>query len=270
MASHDEHLRHSRRVSPTAHYTSQVWVRHGLSQPAFDTPKGRLLYAVLRPFNLAYEQLSDRASLDEGLLGRHLTIDAALEEAIAGGVSQVVEIAAGLSARGWRMVRKHSGLRYIEADLPDMAEHKRALLGPTEPRHEVVALDAFSRGEDGLEALGARLDPARGLAVITEGLINYFDRASVADLWQRVAAVSARFSSRVYLCDIITREHLSGMRGARLFRALLSAFAGGNVDVHFADDRAALDAARAAGFAHAELRSPSDNRRGGPRILVAR
>jgi O-methyltransferase involved in polyketide biosynthesis len=270
MASHDEHLRHSQRVSPTAHYTSQVWVRHGLSQPAFDTRKGRILWAALRPFNFAYEHLTDRASLDETLLGRHTTIDAALEEAIAGGVSQVVEIAAGLSARGWRMVRKHPGLRYIEADLPDMAAHKRALLGPTEARHEVVALDAFSRGDDGLEALGARLDPARGLAVITEGLINYFDTAAVGDLWQRIAAVSARFSQHVYICDIVTGDRIAGMRGALVFRALLSAFAGGTVTLHFSDGEAALEAARVAGFGRAELREAPGKRRGGNRILVAR
>jgi hypothetical protein len=63
---------------------------------------------------------------------------------------------------------------------------------------------------------------------------------------------------------------MAGMRGANLFRALLGAFAGGNVGVHFSDDASALTAARTAGFAQAELRVAPGRRRGGPLILVAR
>jgi hypothetical protein len=34
-------------ISPTAHYTSHVWVRNGLSHPELDTWEGRVLFGTL-------------------------------------------------------------------------------------------------------------------------------------------------------------------------------------------------------------------------------
>ena len=36
-------------ISPTAHYTGEVWSRNGLSHPALATTEGRLMHAALRP-----------------------------------------------------------------------------------------------------------------------------------------------------------------------------------------------------------------------------
>src|SRR4051812_43465992 len=91
----------SSRISPTAHYTSQVWFRHGMSHPALETAFGRRLHAALAPINFAY-RVTGRPNLDEMLLARHRCLDALLERAIASGeVSQVIEVAAGLSPRGF-------------------------------------------------------------------------------------------------------------------------------------------------------------------------
>src|SRR5258706_3280056 len=118
----------SSRISPTAHYTAQVWFRHGMSHPALETAYGRKLHAALAPINYAY-RLTGRPNLDEMLLARHRSLDALLERAIsAGEVSQVIEVAAGLSPRGFSFTRQHPELTYIEADLPDMAAHKRRAL----------------------------------------------------------------------------------------------------------------------------------------------
>ena len=81
-----------------------------------------------------------------------------LERAIeTRGVSQVVEVAAGLSPRGWRFVTRYGErLTYIEADLRDMAARKRGALermGSLGEHHRVVALDALR--EDGPESLSA-------------------------------------------------------------------------------------------------------------------
>ena len=69
-------------------------------------------------------------TLESYLLARHRAIDCLLEQAIERhGVTQVIEVAAGLSPRGWRFSRRYgSGLTYVEADLPDMAERKRRAL----------------------------------------------------------------------------------------------------------------------------------------------
>ena len=136
------------RISPTAHYTADVWVRSGLSDPALSTRLGAVLHAALAPLNETYGRLSDRPNLDAMLVARHRALDALLQRAIAAGrVGQVVEIAAGLSGRGCRFARRFPDLRYVETDLPDMAAHKRRVLdeaGLRGANHEVRELDALA------------------------------------------------------------------------------------------------------------------------------
>src|SRR3989440_11894372 len=91
-------------ISPTAHYTAYVWARNGLSHPALSTAEGRVLFESLRPLMIATGALRG-VSLEAYLLARHRAIDALLERAIErGDVSQVIEVACGLSPRGWRFV----------------------------------------------------------------------------------------------------------------------------------------------------------------------
>ena len=166
-------------ISPTAHYTGYVWVANDLSHPSFATLKGQGFYAALR----GPQWLSQRMggpTMDAILLARHSLIDWQLERAIASGaISQVIEIACGLSPRGWRFAERHgAAIDYIEADLPAMAQRKRDLLqgaGLDSAHHRVVDIDAFS--DDGalsLNALMSTLDRRKGTAIITEGLLNYF------------------------------------------------------------------------------------------------
>src|SRR5690606_29067941 len=103
----------SARLSPTAHYTGQVWYRNGLSDPAFTTREGERLHRIIAPLNAGSRAIGG-PTIDGMLLARHRLIDHLLETAIAAGeVSQVIEIAAGLSPRGWWMSRRHAGLRYV-------------------------------------------------------------------------------------------------------------------------------------------------------------
>jgi len=245
----------SARISPTAHYTAYVWARHGLGPDVLATPLGAALYLSLRPANLAWEQWSSRPSLDQMLLARHRSIDWLLEREIrAGRVAQVLEVAAGLSPRGVGLSGRYPRLRYVEADLPAMAAHKRGLLeqaGLLAPDHRVVEVDALAgSGDDSVAAVAAReLRPDAGTALVTEGLIGYFDGPAVRGMWTRFAEVLARFPAGVYLSDLHLAGEVGGMRGAAAFRCLLSAFVQGATHLHFDDDAAAVAALRAAGFA---------------------
>src|SRR5437016_178999 len=111
--------RRSETISPTAHYTGYVWFAHGLSHPAFATKEGRIFYAAMRTANAASRVLGG-PTLEGMLLARHRVIDHLLERAIADGrIGQIVEIAAGLSPRGWRFAGRHGdAITYVEADLP--------------------------------------------------------------------------------------------------------------------------------------------------------
>jgi O-methyltransferase involved in polyketide biosynthesis len=251
------------RISPTAHYTADVWVRSGLSHPALSTPLGGLLHAALTPMNEVYGRLSGRPDLDAMLVARHRALDRLLEREIAAGhVGQVLEIAAGLSGRGWRFARRFPDLRYVETDLPDMAAHKRRALdgaGLRGPNHAVRPLDALaSDGPASLEALAAELDPARGLAIVTEGLLSYLARDAVLALWRRLATTLGRFPHGIYLSDLHLAGDVEGMWVPELFRVGLELFARGPVRFHFASADETVAALRAAGFRDARLYHPGD------------
>ena len=202
-----------------------------------------------------------RPDLDALLLARHHAIDTLLERAIdAGEVSQVVEIAAGLSPRGWRFASRYgSDLTYVETDLPGMTRRKEDLLaraGLMGPGHRVRVLDAFaSTGPNSLDALADELDPDQGTAVITEGLVNYFPMSNVVTLWNSVGSTLHRFPRGLYLTDL----HLDQAPGAVTATAkfLIQAFVRGNVYLHFDGEQDAIAALREAGFDDAELLLPS-------------
>ena len=119
-------------VSPTAHYTGYVWARNGLSPPEFETIEGRVLFESLRPI-MTVNSILGRGSLEQYLLARHRSIDLLLERAIEEhGVSQVLEIAAGLSARGWRFTARH--LRLVAAECAGMSPGSAAQPVPLVPQ----------------------------------------------------------------------------------------------------------------------------------------
>ena len=253
---------HAARISPTAHYTGYVWARNGLSHPGLITREGRVLFDSLQPAMLASRAIGG-ATLEAYLLARHRAIDAVLERAIdAGEVSQVIEVAAGLSPRGWRFTRNYGErLVYVETDLPGMAARKRAALeriGSLSDRHCVSEVDAL-RDDDGpgsLAAVAAELDPEEGLAIVTEGLLGYLPTDAVEALWGRFARTLARFRAGRYVSDL----HLGGVATpqVRAFRLALSAFVRGRVYLHFTDAGEAEAALLSAGFATAHVRRAVD------------
>jgi O-methyltransferase involved in polyketide biosynthesis len=251
------------RISPTAHYTADVWVRSGLSDPALSTRLGAVLHAALAPLNETYGRLSGRPNLDAMLVARHRAIDRLLEREIAAErVGQVIEIAAGLSGRGYRFARRFPALRYVETDLAAMAAYKRRALddaGLRGPNHEVRPLDALaSDGPASLGAVTADLVASRGLAIITEGLLSYLARDAVLTLWQRIAATIRGFAHGFYLSDLHLAGDVDGMWMPELFRVGLELFARGPVRYHFASADETIAALRATGFRDARLYHPSE------------
>lgn len=250
------------RISPTAHYTGYTWLQHGLSHPAFATPTGRFLYRALVPANKAMAA-AGQGTLDGFLLARHHLIDALLRRAIESGqVSQVIEVACGLSPRGYRFAKTHGdAITYIEADLPAMAAKKRELLeraGAGSAHHRVVEIDATAdTGDTSIDAIAAGLDPARGTAIITEGLLNYFDAASVTGMWGRFSRALARFPHGLYLSDLHLGEHARPIE--RVFAGLLGVFVRGRIHFHYPDEPAAAVGLTDAGFARPALRAPEEH-----------
>lgn len=266
-------------ISPTAHYTGEVWRRAGLSHPWLGTREGRVMVDALHPLMVVSGALGG-PSLETYLLARHRAIDALLREAIErDGIGQVIEVAAGMSARGWRFANRYgSRLTYVEADLPAMAQRKlRALarIGSLSDTHRVTEIDALREaGSASLAAVAAGLDPGAGLAIVTEGLLGYLPTEAVLGLWRRLADTLAGFMPGRYVSDL----HLASVQTpiVRVFRRLLGAFVRGEVYLHFDGAAQAEAALRAAGFAAAAVRQagsivelPEAQRRSTAHILEA-
>lgn len=256
-------------IGPTAWYTGEVWSRHGLSHPELASLEGRVLHALPAPM-FALSGVLGGPTLDGMLLGRHRVIDALLEEAVAAGrVDQVLEVASGLSPRGWRFTERHPGLTYVEADLPDMAARKREALGRIgrPATHRVADLDALAaEGPLSLASVASGLDrgDGHGLAIITEGLLSYLPRPAVLSLWGAFARAIAGVGQGVYLSDL----HVDADAPALLSRVAvgaLSAFVGSSVRVHFPREADAREALLGAGFALATVSRASEHPAGAGR-----
>jgi O-methyltransferase involved in polyketide biosynthesis len=243
-------------VSPTAHYTGETWVRNGLSHPQLRTWQGQVLHGALA-LPLAASRSLGGPTLEGLLLARHRIIDSILDDLIEEGIGQVVEAACGMSPRGWRFSERYGDrLTYVEADLPAMAHRKREALermGSLGDHHRVADVDLLRDGGPGsLEALTADLDPAKGLVIITEGLLTYFDAGTVEALWARLAAVLGRFERGVYLADLRVASH-SRSAPERAFALVLGAFVRGKVHTYSGDEAGSQAALRRAGFKRVRL-----------------
>ena len=139
-----------------------------------------------------------------------------------------------------------------------MADRKREALERAGSPHRVAELDAFTeRGAGSLDELLSSLDENTGTAIVTEGLLNYFPRDMVEDLWVRIADGLARFPFGVYLADLNLR---SGNEGTpeRIFGLALGAFVRGRVHFPARDPEEAEEMLADAGFTEALVRPGSD------------
>ncbi len=126
-------------------------------------------------------------------------------------VDMVVNLAAGLDARAWRLPLPAS-LRWIDVDLPAILEYKRGVIGDAPPacRYEAVAADLTDAAAR--RALFARLgaEGTRAL-VVAEGLLVYLTSEQVAAL---AADLHAPPSFRWWLIDLASPRLLKYMNRA--------------------------------------------------------
>ena len=115
------------------------------------------------------------------------------------GVDSVVNLAAGLDARPWRM-ELPATLRWVDVDLPDILAYKTETLRGETPRcrYEGIATDLTD--ERARRALFARLGAdARRALVVSEGLLVYLAESQVQAL---ADALHAQPSFAWWLIDL--------------------------------------------------------------------
>ncbi|WP_343575396.1 class I SAM-dependent methyltransferase [Pseudomonas sp.] len=251
----------SAHITPSAHYTGYVWFRHQLAEPAFATTFGRWVHGCVAPINWG-ARIGFGLNIEDFLLQRHLLIDTRLSQAIEQcGVTQVVEIACGLSPRGRRFRQRYPQLTYLEADLPPMAARKSELLqaqGWLDGKHRVRPVDILAEhGEQSLGALLAGLDPSRPVVVITEGLVNYFQRPVIEGFWRRLAEALRVFPEATYLTELYPdlREH-PRYRQIRWGVGLIGRLTRGGYPLHYRSAGEIGEAFRGCGFGRVSVLDP--------------
>lgn len=151
-----------------------------------------------RPDALFSDPLADRLAGEQGraivatlprrirdgwwLVARTKVIDDLIEQAIAQGCDLVLNLAAGLDTRPYRLDLPPD-LRWVEADLPGLVAEKDRVLADQSPRcrlsrHAVDLADPTARNR----FLNETLDGAQKAFVLTEGLTMYLTNDDVVSL----------------------------------------------------------------------------------------
>lgn len=123
---------------------------------------------------------SDRSGF--WLVARTKLIDDAIAEALANGCDRVLNLAAGLDTRPYRLDLP-ADLTWIEADLPKLLEEKTQVLADQTPRcrlHRVAVDLADPQARDAF--FNDALDGASKAFVLTEGLSMYLEPTAIAGL----------------------------------------------------------------------------------------
>jgi hypothetical protein len=217
-------------ISPTAHYTSYIWVKHNLSPIHLRTPTGILLFYILEPLMMISRTMNG-PTIENMLMARHQMIDTKLCDLIEKGmVTQVIEIASGLSGRGKRIVEKYDNVTYYETDFEKMIFLKQKLISSSRndlnPNHKFFTLNALKDSEvDSLKKLfDNHLQVDQGIVVITEGLLPYFTQEETLRFWSLLSTELSRSFLGVYLSDFHLKEDLQDDQFSQSFIRLLSFF----------------------------------------------
>ena len=124
-------------------------------------------------------------------VARTYVVDQLISKQVTQGVDMVVNLAAGLDARPYRMELPRA-LKWIEVDLPELFAYKEDILRTEAPRCalERVALD-LSNVAARRELFGELGRKASKVLIVTEGLLVYFSADEVITLAQDLAVPSS-------------------------------------------------------------------------------
>ncbi len=127
------------------------------------------------------------------MIVRTAVFDEMILERVADGADLVLNLAAGLDARPWRLPLPGT-LRWIDVDLPGILEEKGHALAEESPvcRYESVAAD-LADGEARRALLARLLAGSRQALVVSEGLLIYLVPEAVAALARDLAEAGARW-----------------------------------------------------------------------------
>jgi len=150
---------------------------------------------------------------------RTVLIDDIVRRLVAAGVDGVINLAAGLDARPYRLPLPAS-LRWIEIDLPDLVREKNEALAAETPacRLERIALD-LTDAEKRRELFVRLASESQDALVLSEGLLMYLPPAVVGEV---ADDLHAQCSFRRWATDLATpavKQRVNRWWGRKLKRA---------------------------------------------------
>ena len=159
------------------------------------------------------EQIVDKMTQGRSMAWAMIVRTAVFDEIILDtistyGIDTVINLAAGLDARAWRLPVSPS-LRWIDVDLPGILDYKLDTLRNSQPvcEYEAVRLDLTD--DDARKALFVRLGAAsKATLVVTEGLLIYLTSDQVGKLATDLRAAD---SFRFWLIDLASPRLLKIM-----------------------------------------------------------
>jgi methyltransferase (TIGR00027 family) len=133
--------------------------------------------------------------------GRTVRFDQIVTEQITQGADTILNLAAGLDTRPYRMDLPPS-LRWIEVDLPEMIDYKEQILREEKPRCVLERVRLDLSNIDARRQLFQRVGGnARKVLVLTEGLLVYLSSDEVTALAQDLAAQASFREWAIDLCS---------------------------------------------------------------------
>ncbi len=143
------------------------------------------------------------------MVTRTKLIDDLVLEAVGAGCDCVLNLAAGLDARPYRL-ELPAALSWVELDLPALTEEKERLLKSAQPRCllrriKVDLADVAARAA----ALRSAIGTSRHVLIITEGLLLYLDDEEVRSL---AAELAEQPAIERWVLDLLSPELLKMLR----------------------------------------------------------
>lgn len=197
-----------RDVSDTARWVAYFRARESVRPDAlFRDPYAERL-AGKRGFEIA-KTLPDGDKHEWAWVARTYLFDHFISAAIQEGAELVLNLAAGLDARPYRM-QLPASLQWVEVDLPEIIAYKQEVLGYEKPacRLERVPLD-LSNVERRRDLFAKISSQASNVVAISEGLLIYFSADEVASFSTDLAA-PANF--RNWIIDLASPGQLKLMQ----------------------------------------------------------
>jgi len=187
-------------ISDTAHWVAGVRAKETERADALfrDPLAARLCNAHGMAIHAA---LPRRGRQDWPLVMRTILIDRVITEQVAKGIDMVVNLAAGLDTRPYRMALPPQ-LQWVEVDLPDILDEKERALADEKPVCDLqrIRVDLADNAER-RELLGTLSTRGRNVLVVTEGLLVYLEADAVRSL---AADLAQTENIRRWLLDIVS------------------------------------------------------------------